>query len=82
MFLIPIEKLKDKNPRNSYDKNTPLHAASKMGHFSVCQLIINNIENLKPVDRKGKTPLDLAKAAGHKDICNLIESAIEIQNKT
>ena len=48
----------------------------------MCQLIINNIKDLKPLNKEGKTPFDLAKEEGHEEICNLIKSAIKNQNET
>jgi ankyrin repeat protein len=61
---------------------TPLHEAAKNGHFSVCQLIVNNTKDLKPLNWEGKTPFDLAEEEGHEEICNLIDSAIKNQNET
>ena len=75
-----MEQIECKNPTRF--GTTPFHEAAENGHFSICQLIINNTKDLKPLDFEGKTPFDLAKENGHKKICKLIKSAIRKQNDT
>ena len=69
-----------KNPKAN-NGWTPLHEAAENGHFSVCQLIVNNTKDLKPLNKGGKTPFDLAKEEGHEKIWNLFNSALKNQNE-
>ena len=54
------------------DRSTPLHFAANNGHFSVCELIINNISRKNPGDECGWTPLHSAAQNGHLRVCKLI----------
>ena len=57
-----------------------MHEASCKGHLKVCQLLLENIEEKNPVDKKGWTPLYLAAQNGHKEICQLIMEHIGMEN--
>ena len=59
-------------PCSSY---TPLHLAARYGHFEVCKLILDNIDDIdtETSDEK-QTPYDWAKNARNLEICKLIES--------
>ena len=50
---------------------TLFHLAAKRGYLSICQLIIENIEE-HPTELYGKYPLHLAAENGHFSICQLI----------
>ena len=47
----------DKNPANNY--GWTLHVAAFNGHLDICRLIIENVDNINPVDDKGRTLKDL-----------------------
>ena len=44
----------------------------KCQHDAICQLIMNNIEDKKPVNFKGKTPLQLAEKSNHSLVVNVL----------
>ena len=50
----------EKNPSNEYGA-TPFHVAADYGNYSVCRLMLSNIQNYEPIDGNGKTPFQLAK---------------------
>ena len=83
-YKMIMDKIKDKNPSNGLGY-TPLHFAARAGHFGICELIINNVENLNPRIKHGPyqedTPLDWARRHSRKDVCKLIETAISKQNE-
>ena len=56
------------------DQLTPFHLAANNGHFSVCELIINNTLLKNPKDQHGWTPLHFAAQNGHLRVCKLIWS--------
>ena len=66
----------ESDSRYSRDRLTPLHLAANNGHFSVCELIINNILRKNPEDQYGWTPLHSAAQNGHLRVCKLILSNI------
>ena len=51
---------------------TLFHLAAKHGHLSICQLIIDGIEDMHPKDINERYPLHLAAENGHFSICQLI----------
>ena len=57
-----------------------MHEASCKGHLKVCGLLLENIEEKNPVDKKGWTPLYLAAQNGHKEICQLIMEHFGMEN--
>ena len=60
-----MEKLStDKNPANNVGF-TPLHIAAKNGHFVICKLIIDHVDETNPADNNGSTPLYIAVQNGH-----------------
>ena len=65
-----------KNYMDTEDRWTPLHLAASNGHFSVCELMIDNISRKNPKDRHGWTPLHSAAQNGHLRVCKLILSNI------
>ena len=65
-----------KNYMETEDRWTPLHLAASNGHFSVCELIIDNISEKNPEDQFGWTPLHSAAQNGHLRVCKLILSNI------
>ena len=61
-----LEDSSDKNPKN--DKLiTPLHLAAEKGFVSICEYILERIDNLSkfPKDNRGRTPLHFAALNGH-----------------
>ena len=81
-------KCKEKGKTNPYYEEilycgrnwTAFHKASEDGHFSICQLIIENSENKNPTDIYGLTPLHLAAENGHLSICELIINNVSDKN--
>ena len=70
--MIYAQLLSDKNPG---DPNgwTPLHVAAGVGHFEICKLIIDNIENKNPKSNiGGRTPFHCAAENGDPRICQYI----------
>ena len=51
---------------------TPLHLAAKYGHFSICKLIIENVQEKNPPNNRMYTPLHCAAASGNSSIFQLI----------
>ena len=68
--------LQEKNPRNSRGE-TPLHYAAENGHFEVCKLIIEWVDDKSPRNDNGITPLQKAKSKGHLEIYRFIMEKIE-----
>ena len=76
-----IEHVQDKNPKNA--GRTPLYFAAEHGHLSICQLIIEKIEDKNPKGSTfGWTPLHCAALNGHFAICKLIMDNVEDKNPT
>ena len=70
-----MKYIEEKNPPNiAYV--TPLHLAVLRGHFSVCELIIENANDKNPEDYSGTTPLHLAVFKQNTEIVNLFTSKI------
>ena len=42
----------NKNPKDN-DGQTPLHFAVRYGHFELCQLFMDNLEEKNPGDNRG-----------------------------
>ena len=66
-----MDLVKDKNPKST-DDQTPLHWAAREGHFTICELILANIEEKNPVDKNNKTPIELARQNYHEDVLDLL----------
>ncbi|RYP43193.1 hypothetical protein DL768_010045 [Monosporascus sp. mg162] len=65
--------------RNSY-KQTPLHLASKNGHFDIAQLLLDKDADIEAADKDGWTPLFWASRNGHHDITQLLlDKAADIE---
>ena len=60
--------------------DTPLHLAACNGHFDICKLIIDAIEDLSPKDGNNNTPYDYARKKGHSDICIYIDKVRNERN--
>ena len=60
-------------------RGSPLHAASRFGHFEMVELILAHVgEEKNPrVDFTGRTPFHFAALNGHLDIVQLIMENIE-----
>ena len=69
--------IEDKNPADTIGL-TPLHSAAAKGHFSICDLILENVEEKDPKTKhdngQGRTPYDFAKSNGHFKICQLVKN--------
>ena len=69
------------NPKSKTKKITPFHLAAKRGHFNICKLIIDAIEDLDPKDHLDLTPYDYALERGNSsDICIFIEKVRSQRN--
>ena len=76
-FFIDNFALEDRNPQDNFGW-TPLHIASRFGHFKVFKLLFKNIEGEKnPEDYQGWTPLHCASKYGHFRIFKLLFNNIE-----
>ena len=51
---------------------TPLHTAARNGHFEVCKLILENVEDKNPPDNIGSTPINEAIKKKNFKIARLI----------
>ena len=67
-----IEHSLDVNMRtkNGY---TVLHLATINGHFEICEILINIVDQKNPKDHSGKTPIDFALDRGHVKIFWLLK---------
>ena len=75
--------MKYKNPAKD-DGATPLHLAAlndRKGHFEICKLIVENVEDKNPAAKDGSTPRYIAAKRGHFDIHKLILKSMENANK-
>ena len=59
---------------------SPLHIAVQNGHFEICRLIIEKVENKNPTDDYGWTPFHFAARYGFYDICRLFINKVEDKN--
>ena len=57
---------------------TTLHRAAGIGHFTICQMIVKNVEDKNPKTRAGRTPLHYAAEKGHSAICQLIVENVQV----
>ena len=71
-YKLIAGKFENKNPQDN-EGITPLHHATAMGHYHICQWILNNVKNKHPKDDFfGETPLECAAENGYVSICQLI----------
>ena len=71
--------LVDMNPAAN-DVYTPLHLAAENGHTSVCQLIIDNVQEKNPMNRYENTPLHSAAVHGHFETFKMLFDRAEDKN--
>ena len=71
LLIMDNDKIQDKNPA---DKGgfTPLHLASRKGHLTICNIILENVADMNPPDIRRQTPLHEAAARGHLSIFQLL----------
>ena len=50
------------------------------GHLSICQLIVDNVDDKNPKSNDGLTPLHCAAAYGHLSVCQLIFESVDDKN--
>ena len=81
VYQLIMDRNNNKNPSRGFMKKTPLHLAASTGNFEVCQLILQNIQDVNPKAYFGETPLEMARQQGHDNICRLIESALQNQKE-
>ena len=77
---FPQLSIKDQSPQDLENGWTLLHNAAKNGHFKVCKLIMDNLEDKNPVDSYGWTPLHSAAQNGHLEIVQYIMEYLEDKN--
>ena len=78
-FPLFSGNVQDKNPKSG--GKTPLYFAAEHGHFSICQMIIEKIEDKNPKSSAFDwTPLHCAALNGHFSICKLIMDNVEDKN--
>ena len=61
----------DINPANN-GGSTPFHSAALQGNYSLCEFLIEKLEDKNPKSIYDHTPLHSAADMGHLDICELI----------
>ena len=67
-----LENVTDKNPPTDVTATTPLHQAAEKGHYDICKLFMEKIEEKSPQDIEGITPLLVAARNGHLKIYNMM----------
>jgi len=74
--------VQDKNPQTAANSGvcTQMHAAADNGHFEICRVILDNMEDKNPVDSFGTTPLYLAAMRGHLETYRLILENVQVKN--
>ena len=78
-----MKNVDDVNPATNLPgllKTSPLHMAAHQGHFEICRLIVENVQDKCPVDGHGDTPLHMAAHMGHQDIYHLIAQNVPDKN--
>ena len=55
---------------------TPLHLAAQEGHFEICQLFLQNVQNKNPKNNAQDTPLHLAAFRGDHRLFRLISKEV------
>ena len=73
-------KSKDKNPKDKFRWQTPLHLAARKGHLTTYKSISNFVVDKNPKDRDDVTPLHLAAENGHIAICEFILNNVVYKN--
>ena len=81
---MDTDSIQEKNPPAGRG-NTPLHEAAEMGHYEICQLILDqeSIQEKNPAANDGFTPLHLAATYGrgrpesYLKICKAILDIVE-----
>ena len=76
VFNLIIDNIKNKNPIVSAHM-TALHLAARTGCLSICKVIIENIDDLNPLDIEQRTPLECAILYRHNDIIDFIKNEIQ-----
>jgi hypothetical protein len=80
-FLID-ERSQDVNAWDPDTKETPLHAASRMGHAVVTQLLLENDADVMATSKYERTPLHLASVYGHVEVARvLLTHGAEVNTK-
>ena len=77
--ILIMERLEDKNPRNS-NGQTPFHFAAMFGRLKICKVFVKLLAEKNPRDNNGLTPLHLAAKYGFLEVCQLISSEIQDKN--
>ena len=62
---------------DTYDNATPLHIASRWGHYKIAQLLLEYGADPTAKNNKGKTPEEVAKKEGKTEIEKLMAKASE-----
>ena len=77
MNVFNAAGIKNKNPANGDQGETPLHKAAKNGHVKICKLILENVVDKCPIADKGITPLHCSARSGHSETCEMILQNID-----
>ena len=59
-------------PNGTSDDDSPLHAASQLGHLEICRILVEAGANLDSKDLLDETPLHKASGGGHIKILELL----------
>ena len=76
--------IKEKTGLNENSKNnvglTPFHVAAVNNRLSLCEAIIEKLQDKNPRSNNGQTPLHLAAFKGHLKICQIIMDKVNDKN--
>ena len=84
IFNLIIDNIQNKNPIEGFAISKPwgfgmtaLHLAARTGCLNICKLIIENIDDLNPLDSEQHTPLEYAISFGHNEVIDFIKNEIQ-----
>ena len=61
--------------------DTPLHSAIEEGHTDIARLILQNVEDLHPINEDGESPLDAVKRLGWYDQDDVVKMWSEFEKE-
>ena len=83
LFKLIMDHVDDCNMKSEISPRklrTPLSMAAENGHFEICRMIVERVEDKNPSEYNGWTPLHHAARNGHLEICELIIERVEEEN--
>ena len=78
LIITAIKQTKGKviDPQEWLNGVTPFHWAAQCGHADICQLFINELDNITTLDFQGNTPLHYAVKGKNIDCVRVIADAM------